>query len=94
MQYILDENEMKSFQTDREALREILKTLPSTKTLQTMCTKIANEWPTFTGWDNKNPSEPRPWRCVITEEEDGNEWYCDKCPVQNICPYPHKEWSK
>lgn len=90
MQYILDEKEMEEVRQ----LRAKMKSLPDVDDLQKMCTKIANEWPTFTGWDKKNPREPQPWRCVITEEEEGNEWYCDKCPVQYICPKPYKRWSK
>lgn len=28
------------------------------------------------------------------ENEGYHEWYCDDCVMQDICPYPHKEWSK
>ena len=87
MMYILTEEEMKNFQADRDALRSIVSTLPSTKTLQKMCTKIANEWPTFKRYDGKLG----PWECIITADY---EHCCDKCPVQIICPYGNKEWSK
>lgn len=89
MQYILDENEMRSFQTDRDALIEMVKTLPSKKTLQTMCTKIANEWPTFKGWDGTD--EPSPWDCILSVDY---EHCCDGCPVWTICPNQNKSWSK
>ena len=31
-----------------------------------------------------------PWGCVL----NGMTPYCDKCPVQEICPYEPKRWSK
>ncbi len=85
MQYILDEQEMKNFQ-DMQAR---LKHLPSVEKLQLMCTKIANEWPTWKGWDGK--SNPEPWECILTVDY---EHYCDECPVQSICPAQGKHWSK
>ena len=88
MQYILTQDVMDYFRS----LENIIRVLPSVDGLQKMCTKIADEWPTFKGWDKK--SDPSPWGCIITAAKDGAEWYCDKCPVQNICPLVHKEWSK
>lgn len=88
MQYILTEEEMEEVRK----LRAKMKTLPSVDKLQKMCTKIADEWPTWRGWDGKE--DPSPWGCVITAEEDNEEWYCDECPVQNICPREYKSWSK
>jgi hypothetical protein len=90
MQYILNEEEMKEI----HQLRAKMKSLPNIDTLQKMCTKIADEWPTFTGWDKKKPVPAEPWGCVITREAEGEEWYCDHCPVQNICPREWKSWSK
>lgn len=89
MQYILDEREMEEIRR----IRKRLKSLPPVERLQKMCTKIADEWPTFNGWDKK-PEPAEPWGCVITREAEGEEWYCDECPVQNICPAEHKSWSK
>lgn len=88
MQYILDETEMEEVRK----LRDSLKFLPSVEKLQKMCTKIADEWPAWRGWDGKD--EPKPWGCIITERENGQEWYCDDCPVQNICPNQYKEWGQ
>lgn len=85
MQYILDEKEM-------EAVRKLRSDqihLPSSKILQEMCSKIADEWATWTGWDEN--SNPEPWGCVLTTDY---EHYCDRCPVQDICPNPNKEWRK
>lgn len=83
MQYILTEQEYKELLY----AKEYTTTLSKNK-LQTLCTKIANEMPVKWGW---NGPDPKPWGCVISQKE---EWYCDKCPVQTICPYDHKEYSK
>lgn len=53
--------------------------------LQALCTQIANEMPVKWG------RGAEPWGCILTEE---NEWYCDKCPVQEICPSDRKDWSQ
>ena len=91
MQYILSEDEMQAVRNDRASLQELLKILPSKDKLQKMCTKIADEWPTFTGWDKKNPQPAEPWGCIITADY---EHYCDECPVQDICPNQNMHWSK
>ena len=91
MQYILTEEEMSKVIADRASLHELLKIFPSKDKLQKMCTKIADEWPTFTGWDKKNPLPAEPWGCILTAEYF---YYCDKCPVQSICPAEYKSWSK
>lgn len=89
MQYILSEEEMEEIRQ----LRAKMKSLPSTDQLQKMCTKIADEWATWTGWKG-HKHDPEPWGCVLSREDDGEEWYCDECPVQSICPLERKSWSK
>lgn len=89
MQYILSEEEMEEIRQ----LRASIKFLPTVDKLQKMCTKIADEWPTWTGWKG-HKHEPKPWGCIITAELNGEEWYCDECPVQTICPYKYQSWSK
>ena len=88
MQYILSEEEM----AEVRALKERTRSLPDLVKLQEMCTKIADEWPTWRGWNNE--LGPEPWGCVITYEGNGHEHYCDECPVQDICPMEFKSWSK
>ena len=89
MQYLLSEEEMQKVLSDRASLQELLKILPNKGKLQKLCTKIADEWETWTGW--KNDLEPTPWGCILSANY---EHYCDECPVRNICPYEDKAWSK
>lgn len=83
MEYILSQEEM----DEVNKLKTRVKTLPTLEKLQEICSKAANEWP-IKYWGRK---EAEPWGCILTAEY---EHYCDECPVQDICPYPHKEWSK
>lgn len=89
MQYILNEEEMAEVRQLRREHAGLVKRLPTVTKLQKMCTKIADEWPTFKGWDGK--AEPTPWGCILTAEY---EHYCDECPVQSICPNENMHWSK
>lgn len=50
------------------------------KQLQELCTKICNKMPVETSWG-----------CVLSTKRES---CCDECPVQDICPYTCKEWSK
>jgi hypothetical protein len=101
MQYILSEEEYKALKTDADRGRRLEghQTVHlSRKKLQELCTKIADTMPVKWGWGK--PDDPKPWGCVITAEkkaeEEGyhDEWYCDKCPVQDLCPYEGKSYSK
>lgn len=85
MQYILTEDEyQKLLNTGKK--REDL----NQKELQDFCTRVANELP-IKFWNNK---EAKPWGCLLTYGGQDQEWYCDECPAQDVCPYPYKEWSK
>ena len=54
--------------------------------LQDLCTKVADHMP-VAGY----PREGKPWGCIKTVK---HEWYCDQCPVRQVCPNQWKEWSK
>lgn len=82
MQYILSEQEYRDLTAQAQ-----LVTISKAE-LQKLCTKIADEMPVKWGW---NGPDPKPWGCILSKD---GEWYCDKCPVQQICPEPFKEWSK
>lgn len=85
MMYILTEQEYGDLRK-KQALDLKLKK----DELQKLCSKIANEMPVKWGWGGP---DPKPWGCVLTQEGD-DEWYCDKCPVQTICPSDRKSWSQ
>lgn len=89
MQYILTEKEYQDLKSEQKA-----KICDSQRQLQELCTKICNTMPVrWEGWDKDR--EPSPWGCILTAYDGNNEdWYCDNCPVQEICPYSHKAWSK
>lgn len=87
MMYILTEEEYQKLQEEKKHKFNL-----TTKQIQTLCTKICNEMPVKWGWGK--PDEPKPWGCILTPQEENEEWYCDKCPVQDICPSPDKTYSQ
>jgi flavoprotein len=50
-----------------------------------LCITVCNTMPI-----KKYDNTLSPWGCIF----DKKNWYCDKCPVQEICPYENKNWSK
>lgn len=73
---------------------ETLKAAPAVvqhkanEVLQNLCTRVANHEPVVWGWGTT--PDPKPWGCILTK----GQWYCDQCPVSDMCPHPNKEWSK
>jgi hypothetical protein len=81
MMYILTQEEYDALEIKkRQANSE------ATKILQDLCTRVANSEPVKEGW-----YAGKPWGCILTKEE---EWYCDDCPVQEVCPKNWKRYSK
>ncbi len=94
MQYTLSEDEFKQLKAAAslgERFRDKTPVSLTSKQLQKLCTEIADTMPIKWSWGG---ADPKPWGCIITEVESGNEWYCDECPVQKICPNLSKEYSK
>ena len=99
MQYILSQDEY-----DDLKAKQKLDLQMQNNHLQELCTKICDTMPVDWGWGGRknDPNNIKPWGCILTVEKKakakGNtyyhDWYCDQCPVQNICPHPHKSWSK
>lgn len=59
--------------------------------LQELCTKVACLESITRPWA---PNEqPTPWGCILVKDKR-HCGYCDCCPVQDVCPYQFKEWSK
>jgi hypothetical protein len=83
MKYILDEFEMQEVRN----LRAVVTNLPKLNDLQKFCTMVADTLPIKVSWRE----QARPWGCILTKED---EWYCDECPAEHICPNQDKEWSQ
>lgn len=83
MEYILSQEEYDELIKTKENGHSFIR-----NTLQDLCTKVADYMPIKWGWGGP---DPKPWKCIISVEE---EWYCDQCPVQEVCPYEDKTWSK
>lgn len=81
MMYVLTQEEFDALQEKNRKITEDVQ-----KVLQDLCTRVANSELVKEGW-----YAGKPWGCVLTVE---HEWYCDDCPVQDVCPYDWKEWSK
>lgn len=84
MQYLLTEAEYEKLVGEAKKIKA-----KAEATLQTFCTRVANEMPVDWGWTAGAPKKP--WGCILTTKA---EWYCDSCPAQEICPHEGKEWSK
>ena len=85
MQYLLTKEEY-----DQLVARGIQKTQADIKILQDLCSKVADYMPTQKSWDWKEGYPLEPYKCILTS----NNEYCDRCPVQDVCPYQSKQWSQ
>ena len=85
LQYLLSQSEFDAIKNDVENVR-----ISYEKTIQELCTRIADLQPVELEWDEED-EEPEPWGCIITRDD---EHYCDECPVDKICPYKYKQYSK
>jgi len=83
MQYILTQAELDELKKVKQTHFDV-----TNAQLQKLCTKIADEMPVKWGWGGP---DPKPWGCI---HSSADEWYCDECPVQTICPEYNKQWSK
>lgn len=86
MQYLLTEKEFSALQ-EAAAKRES----EESAVLQNLCTQVALLKPIKVNWRD---GDDLPWGCILIKDPTKNPGYCDHCPVQEHCPYPHKEWSK
>lgn len=101
MQYLLTEEEMQAIRDERASLERI----PCGRrdlhlALENVCKMVATTMiPTArTAFQTEalasgNPPAPKqPYGCIHVDRMNSYE-YCDRCPVQGICPMP-KEYSK
>jgi len=87
MKYLLNEEEYTELINRGKAIKKERKDL-----IQDLCTQVCNLKPVTPRWKKDDKDyEPEPWGCILNEVSNG---YCDCCPVQDVCPYEHKEWSK
>jgi hypothetical protein len=86
MQFILTEAELTELHDKARNARAA-----DTKKLQAFCTRVANELPVNWGWGDEEHPDPKPWGCILSTKE---EWYCDTCPAQKVCPHKAKKWCK
>lgn len=78
MQYLLTQEEYQELQAAAVARSD-----EATQTIQTLCTLAANQIPV-------SVIDGKPWGCIITKKSG----LCDGCPVETMCPYKYKRWSK
>jgi hypothetical protein len=83
MQYILTQEEYDALVKANETAA-----IEAKSTLQKLCTMVADNMPLDEpNWEGKK----LPWGCILSYK---GEHYCDRCPVEELCPYPHKHWSQ
>lgn len=89
MQYIFTEEEYKTLLENKEKIDE-----KKTNKLLNVCINVADTMPIT--YRNDKHGIQQPWGCMITYIRKGvnQEWYCDQCPVNEICPYEGKRFSK
>jgi len=97
LQYLLTEEELTALKEDAQKGRDITKALegngnPWKENLQMLCTLVADHAPTWQGWNPKEGDPKQPWGCIRSPHR--GEWYCDECPVKDICPSQWKNWSQ
>ena len=92
MQYLLSQGEYDDLLSKHE-----LKIISMQVTINDLCMRVAMSEVIPDPWDMHRPEgEPKegPWGCIRTGDPEKNPMYCDECPVQRICKYPGKEYSK
>jgi len=85
MQFILSEEEYEAL-LEKGSQKDFIRL--NNKALQELCTQIADTMPIKWSWGE---DKPKPWGCIHSAKD--YEWYCDDCPVQNICP-SNKQYSQ
>jgi len=86
MLYILNEEEYQKLVSDK-----VERALIAQGKLQKLCTRICNEMPIkWGGYVGHPDDDPKPWVCIHSLAD---EWYCDQCPMIEICPTQQKKFS-
>ncbi len=85
MQYLLREQEYHLLKNEQAIKYQI-----EIDELQRLCTLAAKYIPVKRDWEDKDAKQ-RPWGCILIADSIA---YCDKCPVQILCPNRDKYFSK
>lgn len=81
MQYILTEKEYKDLYTSIHKAE-----IGNKELILQLCIEVCDLKPVLF-WGNK---EAMPWGCIHSNDD----WYCDECPVKEVCPETRKRASK
>ena len=99
MQYLLTQEEMAAIAADREKLRRLPGGADHLVALENVCKMVATTMiPTKASAfqrplaDGSPPEWTGPYGCIHVDRAR-SYGYCDRCPVQGICPMP-KDYSK
>ena len=96
MQYLLSEEEMAAIRSEREALRQIpVGGRDLIEGLGNVCKMVADTMIVTGATAHQSTHSLKrnsPYGCIHGDRSD-KYGYCDRCPVQGICPLP-KSWSK
>lgn len=93
MRYLLDEEEMAAIRAERENMRKLPGGSDHLEALKNVCqmvatTMIPTDRTAFIGRTGRD----KPYGCIHVNRHE-SYGYCDRCPVQGICPQP-QEFSK
>ena len=87
MQYLLSHEEMNAFLKDQELLRKA----PNPDILKNVCLHVATTMITTIDVNGYGANATEPHGCIHSKTV--RAWYCDKCPIESICPM-EKDFSK
>lgn len=92
MQYLLSEEEYDELHRNhKQEIAELRIKITD------LCMRVAMSEVIPDPWDMHRPEgEPKegPWGCIRSKDPQKDPMYCDECPVDDICRYPGKEYSK
>ena len=91
MQYLLSAEEMAEIRAERAAIEQLPGGGKDLKErLEAVCKHVATTMVPTVPFNDYTVGKP--YGCIHVDRRE-SFGYCDKCPVQDICPMP-KSWSK
>ena len=86
MQYLLTEEEYNELRIQNNAKQRECDII-----INDLCQTVANHLPVHVSDPHSPIQKQEPWKCIRSVKY---EWYCDNCPVKDICRWPNKVFSK